>query len=140
MTTKLPKLPWLWTAVAFAASQLALLAAAALGLAVTYNHGIGFGLLAEIGPLPLLLELAGALVVLLGAWSWPSGHQWPEGLVLGGTVGNLFDRLLLGAVPDPFRIPPYPFSFNLADLLIRLGLIAWVLALVVGHLPRHRLP
>ncbi len=131
---------WLWSGLALLLSQLALVAAAAGHLAVFYNHGISFGLLSAAGALPLVLDLAGVGVLLLAVWSLPSGRIWPEALALGGALGNLLDRLLLGGVPDPFRLPPYPFSFNLADVMIRIGLLAWLICLLAARYRRRHSP
>lgn len=128
---------WLWSGAALVISQLALMAAAAWRLTVFYNHGIGFGLLSAVGALPLVLDLAGLGVLLLAVWSLPSGRIWPEALALGGAIGNLLDRLVLGGVPDPFRLPPYPFSFNLADVMIRIGLLAWLICLLAARYRRR---
>jgi signal peptidase II len=38
------------------------------------------------------------------------------GLLLGGTLGNMVDRVFLGYVTDMLRIPAYPAIFNVADL------------------------
>jgi len=46
-------------------------------------------------------------------------------LVLGGTLSNLFDRLFWGCVVDWIALPGFPI-FNLADIMISLGLI-WFL-------------
>ena len=47
-------------------------------------------------------------------------------LILGGAFGNLYDRLINGAVVDFININPmgfFPFTFNLADSFITIGMI-----------------
>ena len=97
-----------------------------------YNTGVAFGLLEGWG----LWVTAGTLVVLLflfrgfvTASKDSPASRWPMvcmGLILGGAVGNLIDRIRLGAVIDflDFRIWPV---FNLADSCITVGAVwmAW---------------
>jgi len=47
-------------------------------------------------------------------------------LILGGAFGNLYDRLISGAVVDFININPmgfFPFTFNLADSFITIGMV-----------------
>ena len=47
-------------------------------------------------------------------------------LILGGALGNLYDRLLSGAVVDFININPmgfFPYTFNLADSFITIGMV-----------------
>jgi signal peptidase II len=48
-------------------------------------------------------------------------------LLLGGTLGNMVDRVFLGYVTDMLRIPAYPAIFNVADLGIRFGFLGLIL-------------
>lgn len=137
MVAKRPRSLWLWSLAALCLTQLSLWLARAAHLTIVANHGISFGLLADSGALPILLETAGVVVLLLATSWWPSRWAWPEGIAIGGAIGNLLDRIVLGAVPDPFRLAPYPYSFNLADLLIRLGLVVWFVSLAVAALRRR---
>ena len=52
----------------------------------------------------------------------------PTGLLLGGAIGNIIDRLASGEVTDWIKIPLWP-AFNIADIAITAGVIAllWVL-------------
>ena len=56
------------------------------------------------------------------------------GLLIGGALGNLIDRLAHGAVTDFIKLPAWP-AFNVADMAITFGVLAllWVL-----EGPRHR--
>jgi signal peptidase II len=51
------------------------------------------------------------------------------GLIVGGALGNLIDRVRAGSVTDFVKLPDWP-AFNLADTAITLGVVA--LFLVVG--------
>lgn len=99
-----------------------------LKLTLTYNDGIAFGLAGGGGPLVIILSMVALLA--LGAFvasapdrrlTWISG-----GLILGGAVGNLLDRLRAGEVTDFILLPGWP-AFNLADSAITVGviLLAW---------------
>ena len=58
-------------------------------------------------------------------------HRWlwlPTGMLLGGAVGNLIDRIANGSVIDFIKLPHWP-AFNFADISITFGVI--VLALVI---------
>ncbi|MEA2273256.1 MAG: signal peptidase, partial [Solirubrobacteraceae bacterium] len=49
----------------------------------------------------------------------------PTGLLIGGALGNLLDRLGDGEVTDFIKLPLWP-AFNLADVAITLGVLALV--------------
>ncbi len=95
------------------------------------NRGIAFGLLDDAGSLVLVLAavaFAGLLGVFLAA-SDRRGLWLPIGLLAGGAVGNLIDRIHEGAVTDFVDIGPWP-AFNLADVEITLGvaILVWIYA------------
>lgn len=98
------------------------------------NPGAAFGLLAH----PLFLALLSLAVVLLLVLSYrqPVFDGWlmrpALGIVLGGGVGNLIDRLRYGFVTDfvDFRVWPV---FNLADSAIVVGSLLLVYLLLVGQ-------
>ena len=99
-------------------------------LTLVRNPGIAFGLFAGQGGmvLGLALLLVAVLVVTVKSKpsAWPLPVSWAMGLILGGALGNLLDRLRFGAVVDflDFRVWPV---FNLADSCITVGaaLILW---------------
>jgi signal peptidase II len=51
------------------------------------------------------------------------------GLLLGGSLGNLWERVTKGEVTDFLRIPHYP-TFNLADVFIVTGVILVAVSLL----------
>ena len=100
------------------------------------NRGIAFGLLDDAGSLVLVLAavaFAGLLGVFLAA-SDRRGLWLPIGLLAGGTVGNLIDRIHEGAVTDFVDIGPWP-AFNLADVEITLGVVILVWMYAFGAEP-----
>jgi signal peptidase II len=52
----------------------------------------------------------------------------PTGLLLGGSFGNIIDRIRDGAVTDFVKLPSWP-AFNVADIAITVGVLAllWVI-------------
>src|SRR5205085_972402 len=55
----------------------------------------------------------------------------PTGLLLGGAIGNLIDRLLHGSVTDFIKLPHWP-AFNVADMAITFGVLALLFVLERG--------
>jgi signal peptidase II len=93
------------------------------------NRGIAFGLLDDAGSFVLVLAavaFASLLAVFLTA-SDRRGLWLPIGLLAGGAVGNLIDRIHQGAVTDFIDIGPWP-AFNLADVEITVGveILVWI--------------
>ncbi len=92
------------------------------------NHGVAFGFLSGGGAVLLIFTLV-ALAVLGGYLARRPERPWlwlPTGLLIGGAVGNLIDRLANGAVTDFIKLPHWP-AFNVADMAITFGVIALVL-------------
>ena len=86
------------------------------------NEGIAFGLLDDGGS--LVLAVTGLSLLLIAAW-FATGPGRPMlwlgvGLLLGGALGNLLDRLRGEGVTD-FLDPPLWPAFNLADVAITAG-------------------
>jgi signal peptidase II len=79
-----------------------------------------------------------ALLALLAYFARHSAQRliWlPTGMLLGGAIGNIIDRLREGAVTDFIKLPLGWPPFNLADASITLGIA--ILFLVIDH-ARHR--
>jgi signal peptidase II len=97
-----------------------------LWLTYTTNTGAAFGLLRGSGQVVFLTALI--IVVLLLAWFfWSRGSMgaWAFaglGLIIGGAVGNLVDRLFRGSVVDFIDFSWWPV-FNIADMAIVAGVI-----------------
>ncbi len=89
------------------------------------NSGIAFGLLGDASSGVVLAVTIGALLLLVGWFATDSGRSglWlAVGLLVGGAVGNLIDRIRLDAVTD-FLDPPLWPAFNVADIAITLGVV-----------------
>jgi signal peptidase II len=103
-----------------------------LELANVRNKGVAFGLLAGDKGFVLLLTL-GALALLLAYFAVNPGRPglWAAvGLISGGALGNLADRLRIEAVID-FLDPPIWPAFNVADIAIVVGVALLILGLGV---------
>jgi signal peptidase II len=96
------------------------------------NSGIAFGLFASATSIVILLtSLAVAWMLYFFARSGARHPVLPValGLVIGGSVSNLLDRVRLGHVTDFLDFKYWP-AFNLADTFIVVGVAALLLALV----------
>jgi signal peptidase II len=105
----------------------------------TRNHGVAFGFLpgSQTG-VTILIVLA--LLVLLGYFASHSTLSWiwlPTGMLLGGAIGNILDRLRGGSVTDFIKLPLGWPPFNLADASITGGIL--LLFVVIDH-ARHARP
>ena len=103
---------------------------------MAWNEGINFGFLASSGDLGRWVLILLALAISGWIWRW-AGHepgnrrvQISAGLLIGGALGNVIDRLFFGAVADFLNmgLPWFdnPFSFNVADVAIFLGALGLV--------------
>jgi signal peptidase II len=102
----------------------------ALKLVHVRNEGVAFGI--EAGGQTLVIVLiAFALTVLLLYFARHSARplMWlPVGLLLGGAVGNIIDRIHQGAVTDFLKLPKWP-AFNVADIAITFGVLTLIYVL-----------
>ncbi len=93
------------------------------------NTGVAFSLFSGGGVPVLILTLAAltALITYLARRPERRGLWMPTGLLVGGAVGNLIDRIGSGAVTDFIKLPLWP-AFNVADMSITFGVLAllWV--------------
>jgi signal peptidase II len=101
---------------------------AGLRLELGHNSGIAFGALTD---LPAGVLIAGVSLVIGGllvtVWRDWLPVPWPAvGLLVGGAVGNLLDRLGDGRVTDFIDPPRWP-AFNVADIAITVavGVLLW---------------
>ncbi len=98
-----------------------------LELTLTHNTGVAFGLAGGAGvPLVFVTLLALGAVAYLFSRNPTRPWMWVAiGLLTGGALGNLVDRVRLGKVTDFIDLPPWP-PFNLADVGITFGVILLV--------------
>ncbi len=89
------------------------------------NSGVAFGFFAGGGALVLVLTLVAlsALVVYFLLRPTRPGLWLPTGLLVGGAIGNLIDRVSTGSVTDFIKFPLWP-AFNVSDMAITFGVLA----------------
>ena len=94
------------------------------------NEGISFSLFSNFGATWgrwLLSALSLAIVAAIVVWLWRTNRAWPAaalGLIIGGALGNAYDRMVWGAVADLFDFHLAGFhwpTFNPADTAIVIG-------------------
>lgn len=99
-----------------------------LGLEYTENRGVAFGLLSGLGPFvvvaPLLVVVIMAALYLRSA-APPTWQSIGVGLLAGGALGNLADRMRLGYVVDFVSVGRWP-NFNVADSAVTVGAVILV--------------
>jgi lipoprotein signal peptidase len=98
------------------------------------NTGATLGLLGGHNQLVAVLSLlivAALAVVALRAQAGGTVGAFALGAIVGGALGNLVDRVRLGAVTDFIEVRVWPTDFNLADAAIRLGVALFLIALLI---------
>lgn len=104
---------------------------------MAWNRGVNFGLMADDGSATKWVLVALALAISAWVVVWLRRERPGRlamvsgGLLVGGAVGNVIDRLLYGAVADFLNMSccgiDNPFSFNVADIAIFAGAIGLIL-------------
>lgn len=100
------------------------------------NRGINFGLFADGSEASRWILIAIAAVICIGVWRWMRRPEMgvlahlSAGLLIGGAVANVVDRLLYGYVLDFLNTSccgfDNPFVFNVADIFIFAGAVGLV--------------
>ncbi|MBW0158508.1 signal peptidase II [Sedimentimonas flavescens] len=102
-----------------------------LNLRMAWNQGINFGLFSGEASWSRWVLIAVALAISAWVWIWIARDQHSAqvkisaGLLIGGALGNVIDRVAYGAVADflNMSLPIWrnPYSFNVADIAVFLG-------------------
>lgn len=98
-------------------------------IVMAWNKGVSYGLFQADSTVGLvgLVVFALAIVIGLGLWLAKAEHKWLAlaiGLIIGGALGNVLDRVVYGAVADFFSFHAFGFYwyiFNVADVWIAVG-------------------
>ena len=94
------------------------------------NRGVAFGFFSGGGAIVLVITFAALALLVIYLIRRPDrqGLWLATGLLVGGALGNLVDRLAHGAVTDFIKLPLWP-AFNVADMAITAGVfvLLWVL-------------
>ena len=103
-----------------------------LHIDLTYNSGISFSRFAGAGTIVVVLVAAVAVGVAIALVYAPPRYRPALGVILGGALGNLIDRVRLdGSVLDFIGFYRWP-SFNVADAAIVVGTIFLGIQVVFG--------
>ncbi|MFY8145691.1 MAG: signal peptidase II [Rhodobacter sp.] len=118
-----------------------------LNFRMAWNRGVNFGLLAGDADALRWGLIAVALAISVWVWIWvrrdaPSARtQVLAGLLIGGALGNVVDRVLYGAVADFLNMSccgiENPFAFNVADICIFVGALGLVIFAGKDKPPGH---
>ncbi len=94
------------------------------------NSGVAFSFLSGTGGLIYVVIAIAVVGLLVNLWKRPYRKLvWlPTGMLVGGAIGNLIDRVTYGSVIDFIKLPHWP-AFNFSDICITFGVI--ILALVI---------
>ena len=150
-------LKWLWlSALVIALDQVTKVAADTwlayhdpvpvlpfFNLLLSYNTGAAFSFLSDAGGWQrwffVVLALGVSAVIALWLYRLPANQRWTAmalGLVLGGAIGNVIDRLLYGHVVDflDFYVGQWHWpTFNVADSAITIGVAVLIIDGLFGN-------
>lgn len=104
---------------------------------MAWNRGVNFGLFAHDAAVMRWVLIAVALLISAWVWRWmsrpgqPPLAQLSAGILIGGALGNVIDRIVYGAVADFLNMSccgfNNPYAFNVADIAIFAGALGLVL-------------
>jgi signal peptidase II len=107
---------------------------ALFNLVLTWNYGVSYGLFNTRSPVSTLIFVLIEVAIVLGLVLWLRNVRQTLlalaiGLIIGGAIGNVIDRLWHGAVVDflDFSGLWFPWVFNPADAAISVGVALLVL-------------
>ena len=106
-----------------------------LNFSLVWNSGIGFGILQlEANIFYLLISIIiTAINLILIYWMFTSSNYLESifiSIILGGALGNLFDRYYYSSVPDFIDLHYesfHWFTFNIADIFITIGIVGLII-------------
>jgi signal peptidase II len=104
--------------------------------ALTYNTGAAFGIFEGAGPLFVIAALVATIAILVFLAKGKLVTRpvtLALAMIVAGALGNAYDRLMFGAVPDFIRTLFIEFPlFNVADCCLTVGEGVLVILLIVG--------
>ena len=100
---------------------------------LVWNSGIGFGLLSSFSPLiyGIITAVISFIIIFLIYLVFGSEFKYKLifSVIIGGAIGNLYDRIVFKAVPDFIDLHYqnfHWFTFNVADIFISIGVITYI--------------
>ena len=103
-----------------------------VGITNVHNSGAAFGVAPAGASIFLIASIAVAIGLVVYVARKP-GNAWTDsilGLIMGGTLGNGFDRIAYGTVTDFINFHFWPV-FNVADSAISIGVVALIASYVL---------
>lgn len=104
---------------------------------MAWNRGVNFGLFSSSTDIMRWVLIAVAISISIWVWTWirREGASVPAqisaGLLIGGAIGNVIDRVVYGAVADFLNMSccgiENPYAFNVADIAIFAGALGLVI-------------
>ena len=110
-------------------------------LVLVWNEGISYGSLSFLPPIALII-ITGAIILFLLYLLLQEKSLWSAlalGLIIGGALGNLYDRVIFGAVIDYISLHLHGFYwyvFNMADVAITFGALLLLVHIFFQAKPR----
>lgn len=108
-----------------------------LNFRMAWNQGVNFGLLASNAEVMRWVLVLASLAITFWLWRWIAAPQHrpmariSAGVLIGGALGNVVDRVAYGAVADFLNMSccgiENPYAFNVADIAIFAGAAGLVL-------------
>ena len=105
-----------------------------INLDLVWNTGIGFGLMSLDNQIfyNLISAIIGLVIILLLFYAIKSNRleKFSILIIIGGALGNFYDRIFFKAVPDFIDIHYgnfHWFTFNIADIFITIGVICFII-------------
>jgi len=106
-----------------------------LNLTLVWNSGMAFGLFeSESNTYHIISAIIASVIIILIIWLYKSillVEKIALSIVIGGAIGNLFDRIKYNAVPDFIDMHYRDFHwfvFNVSDVVITIGIILLLLS------------
>tara|TARA_E500000178_G_C16629233_1_gene576897 strand:- start:7 stop:507 length:501 start_codon:yes stop_codon:yes gene_type:complete len=106
-----------------------------INLDLIWNTGIGFGFLSFTSNFiyNTVTAIIALIIVFLFGYSFKSNKSEKLflSIIIGGALGNFYDRIIYKAVPDFIDLHYnsfHWFTFNIADIFITIGLVLMLLA------------
>ena len=105
-----------------------------LNFDLLWNTGIGFGLMSSNSPLfynliSIIIAVVIIFLIIIGIKS-DKFDKITFSVIIGGALGNFYDRIYFKAVPDfiDFHYKDFHwFTFNIADIFVTLGIICFLM-------------
>ena len=99
----------------------------------THNTGAAYGIFS--GQTVMLIVVSCVMILILLVYNFFKTkktilYSVSLGLILGGAIGNLIDRIFLGYVRDFIKFSFFNFNFNIADACLTIGVILFIVYLI----------